>query len=165
MRVQTLSERARPTQELLRLSRMRRQDMAILFDSGVGSSISESVRPVSMPTTRSSAVLRCRVRIGGRLEVFEFALLRATSEELRCGETKSNNNMSARPRTNHHEWPGHVYFFLFLFSCSFPSPLLSSPFCSLPPSRNSDAGSHSRLFSPYPLRFVPCIFYRENNLG
>ena len=130
------------------LSRMRRRDMATLFDSGVGSSISDSVRLLSMPTTRSSAVLRCRVRIGGRLEVFEFALLRATSEELRCGETKSNNNMSARPRTNHHEWPGHVYFFLFLFSCSFPSPLLSSPFCSLPPSRNSDAGSHSRLFSP-----------------
>ena len=30
---------------------------------------------------------------------------------------------------------------------------------SLPPSRNSDPGSHSRLFSPpYPLRFVPCNF-------
>ena len=32
---------------------------------------------------------------------------------------------------------------------------------SLPPSRNSDPGSHSRLFSPpYPLRFVP-YFHRE----
>ena len=30
---------------------------------------------------------------------------------------------------------------------------------SLPPSRKSDPGSHSRLFSPpYTLRFVPCIF-------
>ena len=34
---------------------------------------------------------------------------------------------------------------LFFF---FPSHLLSSPFYSLPPSRNSDPGSHSRLFSP-----------------
>ena len=44
----------------------------------------------------------------------------------------------------------------------FPSRLLSSPFCfSLPPSRNSDPGPHSRLFSPCPpspLRFVPCIY-------
>ena len=108
MRVHTLSERPRPRQELICLSRMRRRDMAILFNSGVGSCINDWVQLVSMPTTRSSAVLRCRVRIGGRLEVFEFALLRATSEELRCGETKSNNNMSARPRTNHRERPGHV---------------------------------------------------------
>ena len=44
----------------------------------------------------------------------------------------------------------------------FPSCLLSPPFFfSLPPSRNSDPGPHSRLFSPCPpspLRFVPCIF-------
>ena len=40
-----------------------------------------------------------------------------------------------------------------------PSHLSSSPFFSLPPSRNSDPGSYSRLFSPpYPVRFVPCIF-------
>ena len=39
--------------------------------------------------------------------------------------------------------------------------LLSSPFynLSLPPSRTSDPGSHSRLFSPASLlRLVPCIF-------
>ena len=42
---------------------------------------------------------------------------------------------------------------------TYPSHLLCSPFCSLPPSRNSDPGSHSRLFCPPPpLRFVPCIF-------
>ena len=55
--------------------------MAILFGSGVGSSISHSERLVVMPTTRSSTVLRCRVRIGGILKVCEsaeFALLRAS---------------------------------------------------------------------------------------
>ena len=31
---------------------------------------------------------------------------------------------------------------------------------SLPPSRNPDPGSHSRLFStPNPPRFAPCIFF------
>ena len=41
-----------------------------------------------------------------------------------------------------------------------PSHWLSSPFFSLPPSRNSDPGSHGRLFPPppSPLRFVPCVF-------
>ena len=78
LRLHTLSEGARPTQERVCLSRMRRRDMSILCASGVGSSVSDSVRLVSMPTTRSSAVLRCRVRIGGRLKVCEFALLRAS---------------------------------------------------------------------------------------
>ena len=55
---------ARPTQKLIVLSRMRRRDMARSFDSG-GGSITDWVQLVSMPTTRSSAVLRCRVRIGG----------------------------------------------------------------------------------------------------
>ena len=32
------------------------------------------------------------------------------------------------------------------------------PSFSLPPSRNSDPGSHSRLFCPALLRFVRCIF-------
>ena len=32
----------------------------------------------------------------------------------------------------------------------FPSHFLSSPFFSLPPSRNSDPGSHNRLFPPPP---------------
>ena len=72
------SEGARPTQELISLSRIRRRGMPLMCDSGVGSSISNSVRLVSMPTTRSSAVLRCGVRIGGRLKVCEFALLRAS---------------------------------------------------------------------------------------
>ena len=74
LRVHTLSEvGATPRQELILLSRMRRRDMTRLFDSGVGSSLSDSVRLVSMPTTRSSAVLRCRVRIGARFEDCEFA--------------------------------------------------------------------------------------------
>ena len=34
------------------------------------------------------------------------------------------------------------------FSFFFPSHLLFSPFYSLPPSRNSDPASHSRLFPP-----------------
>ena len=70
--------RARPTHELIRLPRMRTRDMDILFDSGVGSSISDSVRLASTRTTRSSAVLRCQLRIRGRLKVCEFALLRAS---------------------------------------------------------------------------------------
>ena len=51
-----------------------------------------------------------------------------------------------------------ILFYFLLFS--IPFAILSSPFFSLlPPSRNSDPGSHSRLFShPSPLRFVPCIF-------
>ena len=61
--VHTLWEGARPTQGLIIVSRVRRQDMARSFDSGEGSSVSDSVRLVSMPTTRSSAVLRCRVRM------------------------------------------------------------------------------------------------------
>ena len=39
--------------------------------------------------------------------------------------------------------------------------LSSLLFFCLPPSRNSDPGSHSRLFSPL-LRFVPCILSRED---
>ena len=35
--------------------------------------------------------------------------------------------------------------------CFFPSHLLSSPLFSLLPSRNSDPGWHSRLFSPLPI--------------
>ena len=44
---------------------------------------------------------------------------------------------------------------------SFSIPfIIFVPFFSLPPSRNSDPGSHSRRFSPPPhyARFVPCIF-------
>ena len=48
---------------------------------------------------------------------------------------------------------------LFFFSMTF---IIFALLFSIPPSRNSDPGSHSRLFCPpYPLRFVPCIFYRE----
>ena len=57
-RVHMWSEGARPTQGLIIVSRVRRRDMAKLFDAGEGSSVSDSVRLVSMPTTRSSAVLR-----------------------------------------------------------------------------------------------------------
>ena len=57
-RVHTLSKGARSTQGLIVVSRVRGRDMARLFDSGEGSSVSESGRLVSMPTTRSSAVLR-----------------------------------------------------------------------------------------------------------
>ena len=39
-----------------------------------------------------------------------------------------------------------------------PSYLLSSPFYSLSPSRNSDPGSHSRLFSP-PTHYGPCLAF------
>ena len=43
-----------------------------------------------------------------------------------------------------------------------PSYLLSSPFYSLSPSRNSDAGSHSRLFSPLPTTVRALHLFREN---
>ena len=39
---------------------------------------------------------------------------------------------------------------LLLLLLLFPSYFLSSPFFSLPPSRNSDPGPHSRLVSPLP---------------
>ena len=61
--VHTLSEGARRAQGLVIVSRVRRQDIARSFDSGEGSSVCDSVRLVLMPTTRSSAVLRCRVRM------------------------------------------------------------------------------------------------------
>ena len=51
-----------------------------------------------------------------------------------------------------------------IFSFIFPSHLLrvlSSPFYSLPPSRDSDPGSHSRLFS-LPTHYGSCLeFHRE----
>ena len=48
---------------------------------------------------------------------------------------------------------------LFFFSI----PFIISPFCfSLPPSRNSDPGSHSRLLSPLPTTVRALHFYREN---
>ena len=56
-------EGARLTQVLIIVSRVRRRDMARSFDSGEGSSASDSVRLASMSTTRSSAVLRSRVRM------------------------------------------------------------------------------------------------------
>ena len=102
LRVHTLSEGgAKPTQELMILSRRRRRDMVRPSDSGVGSSTSDAVRLVSMPATRSPAVFPCPVRIGGKVRSLRIC------SELRCGETKSKT-MSARPRTNHREWPGHV---------------------------------------------------------
>ena len=70
-RVHTLSEGVRPTQGLIIVSRVRRRDMARLFDSGKGSSVSDSVRPVSMPTTRLAVLQRygdglgCEDWVGG----------------------------------------------------------------------------------------------------
>ena len=41
----------------------------------------------------------------------------------------------------------------------FPHPIYYlCPFCSLPPSRNSDPGSHSRLFSP-PTHYDSCLAF------
>ena len=40
----------------------------------------------------------------------------------------------------------------------YPSYLLSSPFYSLSPSRNSDPGSHSRLFFP-PTHYGSCLAF------
>ena len=88
--VHTLCEGARPTQGLI-LSRVRRRDMDISFDSGEGSSASDSVRLVSMPTTGNSTVLRCRVRmrgLGGRMEVCEFAICCERARELRDAARK-----------------------------------------------------------------------------
>ena len=63
--------------------------MARSFDSGVGSSIGDSVRLVSMPATRSAAVTGEVVRIGGgRLEFCGFALLRASGDAVRQKATK-----------------------------------------------------------------------------
>ena len=56
-----LSEGARPTQGLIFVSRVRRRDAARSFDSGEGSSLSDSVRPFSTP---SAAVTGEDVRIG-----------------------------------------------------------------------------------------------------
>ena len=46
-----------------------------------------------------------------------------------------------------------IFVFFFVF---FPSHLLSPPFYSLPPNRNSDPGSHSRLFS-LPTHYGSCL--------
>ena len=69
--VRTWSEGSRPMQGLIIVSRVRRRDMARLFDSGKGSSVSDSVRPVSMPTTRLAVLQRygdglgCEDWVGG----------------------------------------------------------------------------------------------------
>ena len=57
----------------------------------------------------------------------------------------------------------YVLFFFFFF---FSIPCIVLPFCSLPPSRNSDPGSHSRLFSP-PTHYGSCLafFFREKILA
>ena len=59
--------------------------------------------------------------------------------------------------------PTRYSFFLFFFF--FPSHVLSSPFSSLSLlytcSRNSDLGSHSRLFSPTPYGSCLAFFCRE----
>ena len=59
----------------------------------------------------------------------------------------------------HRAWYLFVLFCLFVF---FHPIYYLTPFCSLPPSRNSDAGSHSRLFPP-PTHYGSCLafFFRE----
>ena len=61
----------------------------------------------------------------------------------------------------------HVLFVENIYSqvYFFPSHIITSPFCilSLLRSRNSDAGSHSRLFSPLPTTVRALHFYRERN--
>ena len=74
----------------------------MLFDPGAGSSISDPVRLVSMPTTRSAAVLP-----GEDWGEIESLRICSAASKLRSVETKSYN-VSVRPRTNHREWPGHV---------------------------------------------------------
>ena len=95
LRVHTLSEVAdRPTKELMIILRIGRRDMASLFDSGNGSSTSDLVRVVWLPTTRSSAVLRCRLRIWGRLEACEFA---ANKKQQYIGSTSHQSSRMAWP--------------------------------------------------------------------
>ena len=52
-----------------------------------------------------------------------------------------------------------MFCFCFSFFVFFLSHSLSSPFYSLPPSRNSDPGSHSRLFFPHPPRYGSCLAF------
>ena len=94
--------------------------MARSFDSGEGSSVSDSVRLVSMPTTRRSAVLRCRVRmrgLGGRLEV---ALCCERARELWMRREKKQQYIGS---TSHQSlrkaWPricNSFKHFIFVFS-------------------------------------------------
>ena len=51
-----------------------------------------------------------------------------------------------------------MFCFCFSFFVFFLSHSLSSPFYSLPPSRNSDPGSHSRLFPP-PTHYGSCLAF------
>ena len=58
--------------------------------------------------------------------------------------------------------PKHGELIVFYFG--FPVPFIIFVFAlqfSLPPSRNSDPGSHSRLFSPFPTTVCAFFFYRE----
>ena len=53
--------------------------------------------------------------------------------------------------------------FVFVFVLFFPhSFTIFALLSSLPPSRSSDPGSHSRLFFPLPTRVRALHFYREN---
>ena len=58
-------------------------------------------------------------------------------------------------------WERSRDYFILLFPILFID-LLSSPFF-LPPSRNSDSGSHSRLSSPLPTTARVLHFYREKS--
>ena len=79
---------------------MRRQDMAVLSDSGVGSFLYKRLGAASLDADDSRF---CIAAVPGE-DWGEIESLRTCSaaSELRCGETKGNN-MSARPRTNHRE--------------------------------------------------------------
>ena len=97
--------------------------MAILFDSGVGSSISDSVRLVSMPTTRSSAVLRYRVRIDGD---WKFANLLCCEQraEMRWDKKQQQCIGSTTHQSSRMAWPRicnslNISFFVFLTQASY----------------------------------------------
>ena len=102
-------------------------------------------------------------RRAGRWKPTQFPLIAAALQALSlrvrlspCNSTRASNSF-----TNRTDQIDNVFLFLFLF-IFFPIYYLRPSF-SLPPSRNSDPVSHSRLFSPpSPLRFVPCIFYLDS---
>ena len=116
---------------------------------------------------KHSSKLRQQIETCTKLLIKLFILLyqvprvgRTSHQTLRDRwEGKISPRSRRRGREVSYSWANtyHSSFFYFLF----PSHLLSSPFYSLPPSRNSDPGSHSRLFSPLPTTVRALHFYRE----
>ena len=71
-------------------------------------------------------------------------------EQRKSNGTQSTLLVAAELRMNY-----RIYFFFFFFFCHLIYYL--RPSFSLPPSRNSDPGSHSRLFSPP--HYGPCLVF------